>query len=928
MTNLRYLLWVFLLAITQAAFIETTSCYTSTDPFVFALPLIDVAMDEKNQLLKFLINTEVRGHGNKNEIIVSDVNTTTNLYTTLHIEVSYGGNVIVDENRRLCDLLMVKKSSEFYDSPRFAKHASSSLKPHSFPTGLIHNGIGGSLVSRRELLKRGDLTPLLSATNSTIERLFSNSTGEIVQCPLYDSDSIALYYQVDVSECASKIGSYQVRFTVVSNDNKGTALGCFRLNVTPVLSQTLINTIIGAIFALFVVTGIINFLTVIYSSYQESSNPFLFMASTICNQGLLLQLGATVQVIIVYLQFAFFIGGLDLDYPGFYQPLIGSIRWSALLGFNFIGDTPSEINPDRVYFTFNQGGIKTLASFTSVHHSGTVWPNFMITLGFWLVIVVLAQQAFLVINYCTEWLRTSSRYFERVIPWKRFMSFNDFDTKRDLAFILGQLTSHFMLLFGFPFLVITSFTLYLAANLNGRHKYIFDPHVVRNLAYSPTSSYEELFEPLLALTSEENKCARSNLAEVSKRSIEYSNARSYAHVSVSTIVLSSIFLGLWIAIALYLIFGYMVKISNWKIQLNDRIRKLYTSVKTILIWSPFYHLYHPNRVYFVIINVSSLLIRLLIIGCLQKSGAYQVGALIILEVAYLILHFGIWPFFVKFSLWSTTTIIPPARLLVTFLCIPFIKGLNYGEQMKTRIAFTHFCVHLFVALAFIVQLAYCVVITILSVRKSDRQFTTSSELKKQPSYDSFSAAFLYQHVVRKEANPIHKVETQASSDEESAFEQLYYRSGTVFEARPDDNESLQQVGKVQSNSSLGQTASVTMGSDSPDSPTITPSPKNDYTFREADLIYRKYFTDDLVDPDIKALWESRKLWDIQGHGKEIEESPAMPAALQKSTKLLGLFGKKQPIERSFQVSRPRQLIVKTTEPDEKLLLTSNSTSSK
>lgn len=34
--------------------------------------------------------------------------------------------------------------------------------------------------------------------------------------------------------------------------------------------------------------------------------------------------------------------------------------------------------------------------------------------------------------------------------------------------------------------------------------------------------------------------------------------------------------------------------------------------------------------------------------------------------------------------------------------------------------------------------------------------------------------------------------------------------------------------------------------------------KNDYKVREGDYIYRKYFTDDSIDPEIKELWESRK----------------------------------------------------------------------
>lgn len=73
-----------------------------------------------------------------------------------------------------------------------------------------------------------------------------------------------------------------------------------------------------------------------FSPDQESSKPFLVEASTIPNRRLLEQLEASTDRMLSYLQFAFFMGGLNVQYPEFYQPLIGQIRWCLLLDFNVL----------------------------------------------------------------------------------------------------------------------------------------------------------------------------------------------------------------------------------------------------------------------------------------------------------------------------------------------------------------------------------------------------------------------------------------------------------------------------------------------------------------------------------------------------------------------------------------------------------------
>ncbi|MCG5051318.1 hypothetical protein L2164_21890, partial [Pectobacterium brasiliense] len=110
--------------------------------------------------------------------------------------------------------------------------------------------------------------------------------------------------------------------------------------------------------------------------------------------------------------------------------------------------------------------------------------------------------------------------------------------------------------------------------------------------------------------------------------------------------------------------------------------------------------------------------------------------------------------------------------------------------------------------------------------------------------------------------------------------------------------------------------------------------KNDYTFREGDLIYKKCFVDDSIDPEIKALWASRNNWNFsnsqQPHSdskkgikqkvddnisrrhNDTSEYSYWDHLIDKIKKLFPFkpFAAKKSDENSFLVSRPRPLTVK------------------
>ncbi|KAK6456863.1 uncharacterized protein RJT20DRAFT_116732 [Scheffersomyces xylosifermentans] len=1030
----QFIVILSLLRSTCAAFVETQGCNLVENGFLLAPFVIDAALDEEHQKLKFFINSKVTSINNisSTDIMIADVNYTTNRYTTFHVEIDFMGRTFINENRRFCDIISVKNTTDYRNGPRFPRPVSSQIEsgPTDSPDFIpASDKFNETINARRHLFyeddeeeerignfdeEEDDLQELrknngihhpnklqsafvvasnesdyFASDNTTIQQIFSNSTGQLVQCPLYVNDSIAIYYEADISQHFHRLGSYSVRFSVISNKQGSSVIGCSKAYVTPVQPDSVSGVLLLGILIFLVVVALLNILIIVYSSFQESSNPFLFKASTICNEQLLKQLDATVPGIILYLQFALFIGGLDLQYPGFYQPLIGQIRWCALLGVPIVNRSAARhvTRSDNIYVTMNTGGLKSLTLLTTDKSIIENWPNFILCFLIVVSIVIVLQEIFLVIKiFLSRLMRHSKlrdklKLYETPVHEPQF----HFTFRKNLYFILGQILDAFMIIFGLPFLILTSFMFASAGDINNKSKQYPSHKQLTKDAFSNSTSYEQLFvSPAYDKTMFTDTQINATVFDGSFAS-NYTNATITGHmksgsVSSVSIVMGSILFTVWIGLAIYFVVNYLIWFRNFKLVRNKKTSRLYTSIKTILLWSFFYNHYHPNKVYYVIFDLWSLLSKSLVIGLLQEHGSIQVTCLIILEFLDLAFLFSIRPYFVKITWKSSKWLLPVARFLVTVLCIPYIKPLQLSEASRTYVAYVQLIMHLVVAIIFLMQLFYSfgkMVISIIKRRHESKQLKKLVMQERVDSLDNFNREFEYQpNSVPVEDN----MDTLASSPyspskvkplddlslgDEEDDEKFYYRARNEEQLEKIFNERYHISEKVKLNRELSdktllnkvtepaQLAEIESTSEDQsllvsesDMQSFTKQQHfsdmrkelNDYSVREGDQIYKKYFVDDSIDPEVKALWDSRPNW---GPTKK-SESTATGAQSQQSTERVGmllkrarmatskLFGKKkEPVASAegFQVLRPRQLVVKKLEDIESVSRNSTSVSS-
>ncbi|KAK6200039.1 uncharacterized protein RJT21DRAFT_130791 [Scheffersomyces amazonensis] len=986
---MKYSYWitlvVFLLAnIGNSAFVEVQSCGVVESGFILAPFLIDAAIDEDNKKLKFLLNSMVMAWNESDITIqVSDVNYTTNRYTTFHVEIDFMGKTFVSENKRFCDLIAVKNNTDYQQGPRFPNNDPWVLQSSSSSTGLTSRptdrpyipAMNVTINSRK--IKR-DQSPIINSfaqSNTTIANIFSNSTGNLIQCPLYNNDSFLLYYEADISDQFHKLGSYLARFSVVSNDGSSQVIGCNKTYITPVQPQTISRGLLLGILILLVVTACINILIIAYSSYQESSNPLLFRASTICNEELLKQLDATVPRIIIYLQFALFIGGLNLQYPGFYQPLLVQIRWCALLGISVInnpGGNFSRVNKaDNIYSTMNSSGLKSLTLFSSDESNVANWPNFIITFLIVVICIIFGEQIFIIVrgfilkivNKLTDakdHLNSRNLEISALDNPNYMLQMSSFSFRKYMFLSIGQFIEAFMLIFGVPFLVLTTF---MFSNANGLRRAGFrifpSPATLSADAFSQTSSYDQFFLPLPNNITVPPKVLHGLNATAynqfhSFNSTSTSTAIIHRHqMPIPSIIFGVLLFILWVGLAFFFIFYYLITIKQYQFHRSKKMSKLYTSIKTILLWSFFYNHYKPTKVFYVALDIWSLFSKSLIIGLLQDYGSVQVACLIVLEFIDLILLFTINPYFVKFSWTSTRWMLPVARFFVTVLCIPYLPELGLSEVIRSYVAFVQLFIHCIVAIIFVIQLFYGVIKTILSIIKFHRERvqykTYSNQLGLVNSIEDFNNEFEYRPVAGMEekpwsTNPHHSNcnsnlssydkegnETDKTIEEindEIEEDKFYFRgvNDQDIPRIPSDKVKLkrgfsgltlsdEQVNLV---SNEDQFSFITGSFARQEQFSNLRKQRNDYRVREGDNIYKKYFIDDEIDPEIKALWESRNNWGPTTDkpcSSSSEQQPKHTPELNISH--LWRRSKKsqsqpQPVERGFHVSRPKQLSRRST----------------
>ncbi|AOA63076.1 Hypothetical protein PP7435_CHR2-0776 [Komagataella phaffii CBS 7435] len=463
---------LFLASTVSAALVQSFNCF-GIDPATYKIsPMLTSAFfDQDDKSLEFQLDGVALED-------IDDIDESTNMFTTLRVVVEFTGDTIVDEYVRLCDYVKVEPivlnisadiggpsstvgTTEFTSVPTITATApaveSSDYVASSSSSDSQWIGVG-----KRDSASATSVPT--SSYNFPEEMPYKFKFGVPFSdyafngsCPIKKGNPLRLSYKLDAGS-SHNFGSYKATFYVISPDRSQNLISCRQTYVTTVQPSSLIKgaALLSLLFAIFL--AVCNGSILMFSPHQESNNPFLLTASAICNSSLLLSISPNVFDFLRYIHFAFFMSGLNIQYPGFFQPIMGSMRMVALIEILTVNSNSELFKLDGVYNTFHRNGI--LGLFLSVRDrmSEYEWIFFFANFGalYGILILLLTVVTFIAAVYRPN-LNPGAKWLKNV-----------------LIFFLSTLITLLLHAFVIPFLVLT-FYLFSTFSSDDTVEYLTSP---------------------------------------------------------------------------------------------------------------------------------------------------------------------------------------------------------------------------------------------------------------------------------------------------------------------------------------------------------------------------------------------------------------------------------------------------------------------
>lgn len=190
------------------------------------------------------------------------------------------------------------------------------------------------------------------------------------------------------------------QMNVKSGDTNGLALACIQASFTPQLGAQLSDTLTYVPLAVLTVVALATAAAAIYSPWG-STDVFRFTSNYGRDDDLLRLVTPGFGDCLQYLQFIVLAGSLSLNYPGFYQPVVSQISWSALM-FNqsFVSQGKGyQSITDGIYTTNGSYGLERMGQLVGMSKNDDVWAGMIV----WLLVIIGAVVLLIQLGFGTRW---------------------------------------------------------------------------------------------------------------------------------------------------------------------------------------------------------------------------------------------------------------------------------------------------------------------------------------------------------------------------------------------------------------------------------------------------------------------------------------------------------------------------------------------
>lgn len=242
--------------------------------------------------------------------------------------------------------------------------------------------------------------------------------------------------------------SFSPTFSIIYGDIVQTTVGCVSATITPDLGNL---TWMLKFLPLMVLLSV-GFATVFASIYSPWGTTDIFhWSSNFGRHNDLLRLvtpgfGDCLQ----YIQFVALTGGLTLNYPGFFQPIVSQASWSALM-FNesFVSNEPGwQSLRDGIYFTNGSYGLQDLGQLVGMGNVEDIWAGMMV----WLLGIIAGVAVITQLGFAVQWVYR----FVKNVPEEDLRN-------KNIPFTVGNVVRIVFNFFLLPLVALSMFQLVVAA---------------------------------------------------------------------------------------------------------------------------------------------------------------------------------------------------------------------------------------------------------------------------------------------------------------------------------------------------------------------------------------------------------------------------------------------------------------------------------
>ncbi|KAK5651746.1 hypothetical protein OQA88_11708 [Cercophora sp. LCS_1] len=241
--------------------------------------------------------------------------------------------------------------------------------------------------------------------------------------------------------------SFTATFLIIYGDAKGTNIGCVSAAITPDLGNLAWMLKFVPLIVLLFVAGATVYAGIL--SPWGTADIFNWTSNYGRDADLLRLVTPGFGDCLQYIQFVVLTGGLTLNYPGFYQPIVSQASWSALM-FNqsFVAKDPGYIPlRDGIYVTEGEYGLQHLTQLVGVGRVEDIWAGMMI----WLMVIIGSMFVLVQGGFLGQWIYR----FAKKIPEEDLRA-------KNIPFTLGNVVRIILNYFLLPIVSLSTFQLVVA----------------------------------------------------------------------------------------------------------------------------------------------------------------------------------------------------------------------------------------------------------------------------------------------------------------------------------------------------------------------------------------------------------------------------------------------------------------------------------